>query len=314
MATKGKLKTILSDKAEDVLATVIFLVFWPLIFLVLAKESLCNRVYYKKSKYAKDFGAKYSVGIVQSPAYIFYEYAYDRLKDKGKFVYESEEAQYFECGETIYLFPDEEDFCVNEETGEWYSILDDGVSLIKYFHRKAAEVKNNEHRKIKLFASRSQLSVDDLNGVSLPDFLEPVQSWNNVFDDDFSLFLKLPQSSKDLYEVMCKMKGLSGSFELSEDGCAIKWKPFEEDVWFLIDVRENDDVTVSVINGRGAEIAHWHPNVCEIFDVVCQIGKGNYTVVIKKMLFSGNVNSVPHESDSNTVKKTAISIEYRLNK
>lgn len=107
-----------------------------LIFLV--KESLCNRVYYKKSKYTKDFGAKYSVGIVQSPAYIFYEYAYDRLKDKGKFVYESEEAQYFECGETIYLFPD-------EETGEWYSILDDWVSLIKYFHKKAAELKSDEH-------------------------------------------------------------------------------------------------------------------------------------------------------------------------
>lgn len=39
MATKGKLKTILSDKAEDALATVIFLVFWPLIFLVLPKEN-----------------------------------------------------------------------------------------------------------------------------------------------------------------------------------------------------------------------------------------------------------------------------------
>lgn len=126
-------------------------------FDFLVKESLCDRVYYKKSKYTKDFGAKYSMGIVQSPAYIFYEYAYDRLKDKGKFVYESEEAQYFECGETIYLFPDEEEFCLNEETGEWYSILDDGVPLIKYFHKKAAEVKNDEHRKIKLFTSRSQL-------------------------------------------------------------------------------------------------------------------------------------------------------------
>ena len=41
---------------------------------------------------------------------------------------------------------------------------------------------------------------------------------------------------------------------MSEDGCAIKWKPFEEAVWFLIDVRENDAVTVSVINGRGAVI------------------------------------------------------------
>ena len=110
------------------------------------------------------------------------------------------------------------------------------------------------------------------------------------------------------------MKGLSGSFELSEDGCAIKWKSFEEAVWFLIDVRENDDVTVSVINGRGAEITHWHPNVCETFDIVCQIGKGNYTVVIKKTLFSGNVNFVPRESNSNTVKEPAISIEYRLNK
>ena len=83
------------------------------------------------------------------------------------------------------MFPD-------EETGEWYSILDDWVSLIKYFHKKAAELKSDEHRKIKLFTSRSRLSVDDLSGVSLPDFLEPVQSRNNVFDDNFSLFLKLP--------------------------------------------------------------------------------------------------------------------------
>ena len=101
---------------------------------------------------------------------------------------------------------------------------------------------------------------------------------------------------------------------MSEDGCTIKWKPFEENVWFLIDVRENDDVTVSVINGRGAEITHWHPNVCETFDIVCQIGKENYTVIIKKMLFSGNVNFVTWEINSNTVKETAISIEYRLNK
>ena len=108
---------------------------------------------------------------------------------------------------------------------------------------------------------------------------------------DTSEKIKVPQNSKELYDMMLDTPDLCGKFELTDNHETIKWHLYEN-IKIVIGVDPSDcwvGIEKPLFRKIENEIFHWHPTADEIYDVVCKIGKRGGVLVLRTTAFGGTV-------------------------
>ena len=266
-----------------------------------------NKKQYKNSQYYNEFGLPFKNWILYSPEYSFFNSYKKRNLNLDYVRQESNGLEYFIYDETIFLFPDFDQICLDEDKpkwivdydGEWKDFEDSYNNIISKLDKNAPDLP------VKLLIERKMFATLDLTEVSIPEYIFLTANYDTAFDnDDFTKILKIPENSQELYNLMITTPDLCGNFSIVDNGI-IRWD-FNED--FLIDIEVNPNDCLLGISKKSkfnikTEIHHWHPSVFEVYDDVLKIGTlGNVTVVHKfmgssKVLYSGNEADCQYNSD-----------------
>ncbi len=263
---------------------------------------------YKKSRYFADFQKKYAPDVFYSPQYRFYDSAMKRNIGIKYVRQESNGFEYFIRDGVIFLFPDFLQLgFLNDDNGTW-QVLCGGKkepkkqSFEERFSELLSKLENPSDYPVKVLVERRMIPVCNLNDAEIPDNVFVTWSFENAFEnDDSPLKQILPQSSKELYDMMIQTPDLCGKFELVDDGYIV-WDLFEN-VWIQMDVSPQDGYLgfIESAHGKsGKEIFHMHPDMFEIYEQVCDVGtRGNVTVlrtsfVSAEMLYAGRKDMCPY--------------------
>ena len=118
---------------------------------------------------------------------------------------------------------------------------------------------------------------------SIPESIFVTLDYETAFEnEDFSLKRKIPQNSKELYEMMWDTPQLCGSFELDDSG--IHWKLYDN---ASVDIDVNPGDCYLSIGKNNHSITHWHPNCFEIYEEVLSSGLAGHILVIRKYWLGG---------------------------
>ena len=276
---------------------------------------------YKNSRYYADFKQKFTMGILHSPEYRFYNSAVRRNLQLKYIKQESNRFEYFIYDETIYLFPDFEqiDFDENKKywqvdyDGDWKPFDECYDNLLD----KLDKLEKITIYPVKLLVERKMFPMLNLNGKDIPSCIFVTWNYENAFENEESpLKMLIPKNSKELYEMMLQTPDLCGSFELTDDGKKIMWYLYENIKFEIgVDLQACYFGVSRLLFGKiENSITHWHPSISEIYDEVCSIGKrGNVTVLHStvmgnSLMYSGNKADCPYLPD----KKSLLGKYYYL--
>ena len=292
-----------------VITALLVVVFSPLIILLLLiatpffiRESRRTKKEYYKSAYYADFKKNFTLGITYDPAYRFYNGAKARNLPV-RYVHQNNGHLYFFCGDTLYLFPDFEQLSLSEEDGTTWQADNDGDWMDFDEGYAATRVQAMyPDLTVKFLVERRMITVCDLTETPPPACVFVTQSYETAFEnEDSALKMRIPQSSADLYDMMCATPDLCGEFDLTEDGESIRWR-----------VREDIQITLGygyisaerlLLGKIESGITHWHPTPFEMYDEVCKIGRRGNVLVLRRrvgsgaVLYSGRKEDCPYQPD-----------------
>ena len=299
---------------HKVLIALLILLFLPLITLMfliaapfLIRESRRAKKEYYKSAYYADFEKKFTLGITYDPAYRFYNGAKARNLPV-RYVSKSDGQLYFFYGDTLYLFPDFEQLGLSEEDGTtWQADYDgDWRSFSEAYAKLMENTTVTSPGPVKILVERRMIVESDLTKTPPPSCIHVIHSYETAFEnDETALTLRIPQSSADLYGMMCATPDLCGEYELTEDRQGIRWR-IREDIQITLGVDLRDcyiGVDKLLLGKIESEITHWHPTAFEMYDEVCKIGKRGNVLVLRAragsgaVLYSGRKEDCPYKPD-----------------
>lgn len=296
------------------LIVLLIIIFSPLIIMIIIwiaiggigtafRMSKLKREY-KNSRYYADFGRKFTVDILYSPEYRFYNGAVSRNLPIKYIRQETNGFEYFIYDDTLYLFPDFDGIDYIEDKSEWMVGYDGDAD---FFDRRLdsmlSKLENRFDYPIRVLAERRMFYRMNLSGMDIPESIFITQSYDNAFENDASpLKMIVPQSTEELYGMMLETPDLCGRFELDKSAGSITWNLFEN---IVIEIGVDSPECYIGINkshgGKvGGEITHLHPSVFEIYDEICKIGRrGNVTVlraspVGSALLYAGREDVCPY--------------------
>ncbi len=264
-----------------------------------------HRKMYKQSLYFKDFGIPYFKYCVSGDSYRFYnsarkrniEFAYHPTKDGVP--------EYFIYDEAVFVFPSFSRLVFDEEenlwkagyAGEEYDYAEEYVKICNIF----SEIEPG--RKVKVLVERNLIETIDITDLELPEYIYLVGKYETAFvNEDFQLLAKIPQNSRELYEMMLKTPKLCGTIIFNEKKDLIDWDLYS-DVKLQIFVDKGDNyinVERKAEYGINKGITHWHPELYDVYNDVCDIGtKGNILIVNKyflgeSVLYYGSEEDCPY--------------------
>ena len=302
---------------EKVLTVLLIVIFSPLILLILllacpflGREYRRAKKAYDKSLYYAAFKKKFTMGITNDPVYRVYNGAAARdlpVRFPDNMDDRIDGLAYFFYGDTVYLLPNFEQMGLSEDGravwqvnnhGDWMD-FDEGYAAT----RVQAMYPDLT---VKFLVERRMITVCDLTETPPPACVFVTQSYETAFEnEDSALKMRIPQSSADLYDMMCATPDLCGEFELTEDGQGIRWR-IREDIQITLGVDLRDcyiGVEKLLLGKIESGITHWHPTEYEIYDEVCKIGKRGNVLVLRQgagsgaVLYSGGRDECPYKPD-----------------
>lgn len=270
-------------------------------------NAIYNRITYKKSAYYKNFKTRFNYKVFESNEYAFYNYV-DKEKLPVKYVKQNRNSlNYFIYNNERYIFPDFNEIRYNQETKLWEVVLKTSktetvFSLDEYLESKDKLFIDNKDLKLKLLISRNYFSEGYIDLDNLPKSLYVIRNYDSAFKtEDKEILSFIPQSTKELYQMMSKNDKLGGKIELVKDDL-ISWT-FEK-VIYEISLEEEGGVIIVLKNDKHkSSITHWHPDDYEIYEDICKIGEKGNVVVIKtslgssSVLYMGNKDKCPYHKD-----------------
>lgn len=196
---------------------------------------------YKDSPYYADLNVKFTVDSIDSPEFRFYNSAVRRKLPMQYIKQDSNGFEYFIYEKTIYLFPDFEQLTLNEESAKWEADYDGTWKPFDECYEKLlAKLENTCGYPVKLLVERSIILAPNLQETEIPECVFITWNYESVFEnEDSPLKTILPQSSKELYDMMLQTPDLCGKFELSADEKAIRWN-IHENITVVIDADPQD--------------------------------------------------------------------------
>ena len=300
-----------------ILAVLLVVVFFPITILLLLIAApflirgfrTVKKEYYKSPYYA-DFKKKYTSGITTDPFYRVYNGAAARnlpLRFPDNMDDRIDGLSYFFYGDTVYLLPNFEQMGLSEDGRAVWQVNNDGdwMDFDEGYAATRVQAMYPEHT-VKFLVERSMITVCDLTETPPPACVFVTQSYETAFEnEDSALKMRIPQSSADLYDMMCATPDLCGAFELTEDGQGIRWR-IREDIQITLGVDPHDcyiGVEKLLFGKIESGITHWHPTEYEIYDEVCKIGKRGNVLVLRAragsgaVLYSGSRDECPYKPD-----------------
>ena len=262
---------------------------------------------YKKSRYYADFKQKFTMDILNSPEYRFYNSAVRRNLQLKYIKQESNGFEYFIYNETIYLFPDFEQIDFDENKKYWQVDCDgDWKPFDECYDKLLDKLDKTAIYPVKLLVERKMFPILNLNGKDIPNCIFVTWNYENVFENEESPSkMLIPENSKELYEMMLQTPNLCGSFELTDDGEKIMWHLYEN---IMIEIGVDPSacyfgVSKWSLGKIESGITHWHPSIFEVYDEVCSIGKLGSVMVLCStansgaLMFYGSKADCPYSPD-----------------
>lgn len=274
--------------------------------LILVERAKAKKAYYKSPYYA-DFKKKYTVGITSDPAYR----CYNGVAARGlpvKFGAKLNGPLYCIHEGTLYVFPDFEQMGLSEDDGAMWQVDYDGdwMSFEEAYTKLLSDMTILPSDSVKLLVERKMITAYDLTETPPPSCVFVTQSYETAFEnEDSALKMRIPQSSADLYDMMCATPDLCGEYELTEDGQGIRWR-IRKDIQITLGVDLRDcyiGVDKLLFGKIESGITHWHPTVYEIYNEVCEIGRRGHVLVLRTragsgaVLYSGSKDECPYQPD-----------------
>lgn len=275
--------------------TLLIIILSPLILLIMFFRlilmpflAILSRISYKKSAYYNEFKKPFSKKVFHSSEYNFYNYAMDQGIKIKYIKQESNSLEYFIYENKIFIFPDFSELIYNEEKQYWEVVYRKYTEvsyrpLEEYINNKISLFEEPVDLPLKLLVSREHFSEIDVDLSNLPETLYFMRDYNSIFQNENSDSLSIiPQTTKDLYEMMLKNDRLGGKFELVDDSIE----------WTLDNVIYNVGIGYFGVAKNGkfkSEITHWHPDNFEIYDQICRVGEKGNILIIKNFLVGSAV-------------------------
>ena len=302
---------------HKVLNALLILLFLPLITLMfliaspfIIRESHRAKKEYYKSPYYATFKKKFAWGITTDPVYRVYNGAAARdlpVRFPDNTDDRIDGLSYFFYGDTVYLLPNFEQMGLSEDGRAVWQVNNDGDWMDFDEGYAATRVQAMyPDLTVKFLVERCMITVCDLTETPPPACVFVTQSYETAFEnEDSALKMRIPQSSTDLYDMMCATPDLCGEFELTEDGQGIRWR-IREDIQITLGVDLRDcyiGVDKLLFGKIESGITHWHPTEYEIYDEVCKIGKRGNVLVLRAragsgaVLYSGRKEDCPYKPD-----------------
>ena len=302
---------------EKVLTVLLIVIFSPLILLILllvcpflAREYRRAKKEYYKSPYYATFKKKFTGGITTDPVYRVYNGAVARdlpVRFPDNVDDRIDGLSYFFYGDTVYLLPNFEQMGLSEDGRAVWQVNNDGDWMDFDEGYAATRVQAMyPDLTVKFLVERCMITVCDLTETPPPSCVFVTQSYEAAFEnEDSALKMRIPQSSADLYDMMCATPDLCGEFELTEDGQGIRWR-IREDIQITLGVDLRDcyiGVDKLLFGKIESGITHWHPTVYEIYGEVCEIGLRGHVLVLRQgagsgaVLYSGKKEDCPYKPD-----------------
>ena len=302
---------------EKVLTVLLIVIFSPLILLLLllacpflAHEYRRSKKAYYKSPYYAAFKKKFTMGITNDPVYRVYNGAAARdlpVRFPDNMDDRIDGLSYFFYGDTVYLLPNFEQMGLSEDGRAVWQVNNDGDWMDFDEGYAATRVQAMyPDLTVKFLVERCMITVCDLTETPPPACVFVTQSYETAFENEDSVLkMRIPQSSADLYDMMCATPDLCGEFELTEDGQGIRWR-IREDIQITLGVDPHDcyiGVEKLLLGKIESGITHWHPTEYEIYDEVCKIGKRGNVLVLRAgagsgaVLYSGSRDECPYKPD-----------------
>ena len=300
-----------------ILAVLLVVVFFPITILLLLIAApflirgfrTVKKEYYKSPYYA-DFKKKYTSGITTDPVYRVYNGAAARdlpVRFPDNMDDRIDGLSYFFYGDTVYLLPNFEHMGLSEDGRAVWQVNNDGDWMDFDEGYAATRVQAMyPDLTVKFLVERRMITVCDLTETPPPDCVFVTQSYETAFEnEDSALKIRIPQSSADLYDMMCATPDLCGEFDLTEDGEGVRWR-IREDIQITLGVDPHDcyiGVEKLLLGKIESGITHWHPTEYEIYDEVCKIGKRGNVLVLRQgagsgaVLYSGSRDECPYKPD-----------------
>ena len=302
---------------HKVLIALLILLFLPLITLMfliaspfIIRESHRAKKEYYKSPYYATFKKKFAWGITTDPVYRVYNGAAARdlpVRFPDNMDDRIDGLSYFFYGDTVYLLPNFEQMGLSEDGRAVWQVNNDGDWMDFDEGYAATRVQAMyPDLTVKFLVERCMITVCDLTETPPPACVFVTQSYETAFEnEDYALKMRIPQSSADLYDMMCATPDLCGEFDLTEDMQGIRWR-IREDIQITLGVDPHDcyiGVEKLLLGKIESGITHWHPTAIEMYDEVCKIGKRGNVLVLRAragsgaVLYSGRKEECPYKPD-----------------
>ena len=293
---------------EAIVLILLVILFSPLLAILFlaallraAWEAPRMRKKYKSSCYYQDLQIPYTRDALCSPEYRFYNGAKKRGLSFPYVRQKSNGLEYAVLQDTLFVFPNFDSIDYEPQTARWEVCGDYGyyVSLDDSYQALLSRLDADAPKlPVKILVETKFFMPEDLKERELPTCLFLTWSYDTAFGEMDSLMKpSIPQTAKELYDMMRATPDLCGSFELTARDEGIRWKLYEDlCVDIAVDERE-------CYFGVGTLI-HWHPDFQSVYEDVCNIGRRTNVLVIHEhiggssVLYMGEKSECPYSPDS----------------
>lgn len=290
----------------------VIVVFSPLILAFIICSVVCilikmpkNRKEYKSSRYYSDFKVKFMTTLLYSPEYQFYNSAVRRNLPIQYIKQESNGFEYFIFNDILFIFPDFDQIDYDTEKEKWQVDYDgDWLSFEGAYHNLLTKLDASPKLPVRLLVERTMFPSANLNDLEIPECIFVTWEYEYAFENENSpLKMTIPQTSRELYEMMLQTPNLCGHFELLSDNGNVIWDLYPN-IRMEIGVDPGDcyfGVSKMLFGKAESSITHWHPSPFEIYNEICKIGKCGNVMVIRTflggagVLYMGNKEDCPYQ-------------------
>lgn len=285
---------------QKLLIGLLIVVFSPLILAFIIFVSIYGlfqfpkiKKNYKSSRYYSDFKQKFMMSIPYSAEYRFYNSAVHRNLPIQYVKQESNGFEYFILNDTLFLFPDFEQIDYDTEKEEWQADFDgEWKNFTESYNALLEKLDTTPEFPVKLLVERKMFPLANLNDVDIPECVFLTWGYEEAFEnEDSPLKPVIPQTSKELYEMMLQTPDLCGRFELLSDDGNIIWDLYDN-IRIEIGVDHNDcylGVSKMLFGKVESGLTHWHPTSFEIYKEICKIGKRGNVMIVRTFASGGGV-------------------------
>ena len=131
--------------------------------------------------------------------------------------------------DTLFLFPDFDQISLKEDESGWEVDYDgDWKDFEPSYQNIISKLENNRNMPVKLLVERNMFLRHKLTDVNIPECIFLTWSYEKVFEnEDSPLKLIVPETTEELYDMMCQTPDLCGTFEIKEEG-NIYWDLYDD--------------------------------------------------------------------------------------